>query len=313
MTLKNPDTCPTYAHEGVRPILKALVEVTENGDYLSWPKERFVGAVMQASRGVANPKSIRDHWYPMIMKDRYGENYEERVAMNIAETKRTYTFVVPDIHGRRDLLDAAIDEIEKTAHKGKVIFLGDYVDRGPDSKGVIDRLMEGPSDPEAWEWVFLKGNHEDMLLDCWDDVESDGQWWRTHGGDYTMASYDGTIPQEHLDWIAALDDLHSDDHRVYVHAAVSETASLSEQTEAMLRWYKYPQGADVGWNNHHIVHGHVASTGPELLTNRTNLDAGAYFTGAIYIAMFDDAVAGGPVRHGYVNRTGIKRATVPIF
>lgn len=296
-----------------RPIVRALVDVISTDEYLAWPVQRFVGEMMQRTNGTANPKVLAEYWYPTLMKDVYGDNYEEKVQMNIDAQTKSYTFVVPDIHGRLDLLEAAINTIEATEDKGKIIFLGDYVDRGPDSKGVIDRLMCGPINPSSWEWVFIKGNHEDMLLGCWDDTDFDGEWWRTHGGNTTMESYNDTIPQHHLDWIEALEDLYEDEHRVYVHAAVSETVSLGDQSEVMLRWYKYPQGADVGWNNHHVVHGHVASTGPELLTNRTNLDAGAYYTGAIYIAMFDDDEPGGPIRHGYVNLDGTKRTSTPTF
>lgn len=257
---------------------------------------------MKRTGGSSNPRRVADFWYPMVMKDAYGENYEEMVQRNIDSMNKTYTFVIPDIHGRLDLLLAALETIHETADGGKIVFLGDYVDRGPQSMQVIERLMHGPSD--GWEWVFLQGNHEDMMLKCWDNTSSDGQWWRTHGGDATMQSYgNGLIPRTHLNWLTELEQLHEDEHRVYVHAAVSETVSLGEQTEAMLKWYKYPEGADIGWNNHHVVHGHVASTGPELLTNRTNLDTGAWIRGAIYIGMFDDDLPGGPIRHGYVRLT----------
>lgn len=202
------------------------------------------------------------------------------------------TFVIPDLHGRYDLLMQALYEISIWATEGTVVFLGDYVDRGPQSKQIVDRLIQGP--PEGWTWICLKGNHEDMLLEAYLDQGETRAWWFNNGGDTTMNSYEGVIPDQHLEWYRSLKNLHADDHRVYVHAGVGEHYELSDQPEAMTQWYRYPLGADVGYRGKHVVHGHTPK-GPELYPNRTNLDGGAYKRGVLYVGEFDDQAPGGPV------------------
>jgi serine/threonine protein phosphatase 1 len=209
------------------------------------------------------------------------------------------TFVVPDLHGRYDLLFAALGKIRMSAEFGKVVFLGDYVDRGPASKAIIDRLIQGP--PDGWTWVFLKGNHEDMLLQCHDDTGSDFHWWANNGGTTTLDSYGGKIDPDHLEWFAALPTYHADAHRVYVHAGLGENYDLADQPEAMTQWYRYPKGADVGYRGKHVVHGHTPQ-GPELFPNRTNLDAGAWKHGTLCVGVFDDDTPGGPI---HIMRVGL--------
>lgn len=210
------------------------------------------------------------------------------------------TLVIPDLHGRFDLLEKALHLIESTFKEGTVIFLGDYVDRGPDSYKVINRLIEGSH--TALIFKFLCGNHEDMMLDACVNNIADG--WILNGGLETLKSYNNAkdcydvkvVPQKHIDWLLTLPDVLYDEHRVYVHAGVSESYSLSNQPETMTKWFRYPDGADVGWNGKHVVHGHTPKLyGPELYTNRTNLDVGATFTGKLVIGVFDDNIAGGPV------------------
>jgi serine/threonine protein phosphatase 1 len=201
------------------------------------------------------------------------------------------TFVVPDLHGRRDLLDIALVLIKQYSRTGTVIFLGDYVDRGPNSKGVIDRLIQGPS--HGWDWKYIRGNHEDMLLDCHDSSdEQNRQWWLGHGGETTMASYGGVVDPDHLEWIKNLPRLLWDGLRVYTHAAVGEQYELTEQPEAVTQWSNYLKGADVGYRHLHVVHGHDAANGPEYFTHRTNLDNRAYATGKLLVGVFDETKSG---------------------
>src|SRR5688500_7791566 len=96
---------------------------------------------------------------------------------------------IGDIHGRRDLLDRAIATIDEAGGPARriVIFLGDYIDRGPDSRGVIERLIR-LRETSRDELVFLRGNHEQILLDVVDGDDS-GLRWLEHGGRETMASY----------------------------------------------------------------------------------------------------------------------------
>lgn len=212
------------------------------------------------------------------------------------------TYAIADLHGRFDLLGAALDRIEAHAENGKVIFLGDYVDRGPESRQIIERLMAGA--PPGWRWTCLQGNHEAMMLETLrKPLHPD--WWVGNGGGQTLLSYgheDGgaykpsVVPKAHLDWIARLPLLYADEHRVFVHAGVSESYPLDEQPEQVLQWFRYPNGADVGYRGRHVVHGHEQfDDGPILLPKRTDLDTFAWYTGRIVVGVFDDAQPGGPV------------------
>lgn len=204
------------------------------------------------------------------------------------------TFAIADLHGRFDLLTKAIERIESgNPAGGKVVFLGDYVDRGPESAQIIERLMGGPDDPSRWKWVCLKGNHEDMMVSTLGGP--DEAWWLGNGGTATLASYNGAIPQQHLNWCKSLPTWHEDTHRVFVHAAVDPTRALNEQSEAMLMWTRYGPEFNESYRGKHIVHGHTPhENGPICLSERTNLDTGAVFTGRLVVAVFDDEVPGGP-------------------
>jgi len=216
----------------------------------------------------------------------------------------SFTFVIPDIHGRLDLLiDAVMARIndyqaENRGHDCKLIFLGDYIDRGPKSQEVLGFLMVRET---SWSsWVCLKGNHEDMMLKA-SLPGNDQKLWLYNGGRETLASYGvgraSDVPDEDLKWIADRPLFHEDEHRVYVHAGVPHPdMPLLEQGEQALLWYRYPRNADKGWNGKHVVHGHSAhKDGPELFSNRTNLDCGAYFSNRLVVGVFDDDVPGGPI------------------
>jgi serine/threonine protein phosphatase 1 len=205
------------------------------------------------------------------------------------------TFVIADLHGRYDLLVKAEQAIKDYSRgmPGTIVTLGDYVDRGPESKQIVTRLMCGVAPP--WKLICLKGNHEDMMVETLRGP-LDQAWWVGNGGETTLRSYLGSVPEDHLDWIAALPRVYTDKHRVYVHAGVSESIPLDEQTEAMLLWFRYPEDADVGYGGYHVVHGHTPHVdGPKLLQRRSNLDTLAWHTGRLTVGVFDDDVAGGPV------------------
>lgn len=204
------------------------------------------------------------------------------------------TFVIADLHGRRDLLDIALESISARASRGTVVLTGDYVDRGPDSAGVVARLMGGP--PHGWQWVMLRGNHEDMAVECHALSDDRLSWWINNGGAATLSSYGGNIPADHLDWMRERPRIHSDAHRVYVHAGVNPNLDLSDQNEAMTQWFRYPKGADIGYRGKHVVHGHTPNpSGPEVYNHRTNLDTYAVMTGRLVVGVFDDAFSGGPI------------------
>lgn len=215
------------------------------------------------------------------------------------------TFIIADLHGRHDLLIAAIERIEQASHSGgTIVFTGDYVDRGPTSRQVIETLMAGPSDPSRWKWVCLQGNHEEiMLAGCLGVVH----WWIPNGGGATLMSYGAQpggdaheaiklVPGEHLDWIAGLRHYYEDEHRVFVHAGVDETLDLAETPSKVLQWHRYEREYPHGYRGKHVVHGHEQyEDGPVLHEGRSDFDTFAWYTGRLVVGVFDDEVPGGPV------------------
>lgn len=211
------------------------------------------------------------------------------------------TYVIADLHGRFDLLQLALAEIERRA-AGTVVFTGDYVDRGPASRQVIERLMGGPFN--GWRWICLKGNHEDIMsIACREPTKI--SWWLRNGGGATLMSYGqkegdiakpSVVPKKHLDWFERLPLYHQDAHRIYVHAGVDPTIALSEQIERDLLWMLYPDRCDIGLGDLHVVHGHHQfEDGPLLYRMRTDLDTGAFYSDRLVVGVFDDGTPGGPV------------------
>ena len=181
---------------------------------------------------------------------------------------------------------------------GRIVTLGDYVDRGPSSRHVIDRLMAWR--PDRLKLVNLKGNHEAMMWEVCNNL-AELSWWIKNGGDQTLASYGQSspenpdpriVPTEHLQWIANLALMHVDQHRVFVHAGVDPKIELDEQIELTLLW-KIPEGFDLGHGNRHVVHGHQANPKAPIVTKgNTNLDGLAWKTGRLVIGVFEDDRAG---------------------
>jgi serine/threonine protein phosphatase 1 len=208
------------------------------------------------------------------------------------------TYVIPDTHGRYDLLDDALAEID--AHSrgtaAAIITIGDYVDKGPQSKQVIDRLLSGVT--EGCSFVALKGNHDAMMVEGLRHPAKMARWL-ANGGDAALASYGGNaaaVPRAHIAWLDQLRLLHVDAHRIYVHAGVDPAVPLDRQREATLLWKRYPKGFPDGFGKFHVVHGHDnCPEGPLLYDGRTNLDTLAWRTGRLTVGVFDDARPGGPV------------------
>jgi serine/threonine protein phosphatase 1 len=208
------------------------------------------------------------------------------------------TYVVPDIHGRYDLLSEGLAGINaRAAHgAGTIITIGDYVDKGPDSRQVVERLLAGVA--EGWRLFALKGNHDAMMVDALRNPAKMASWLEK-GGEAALTSYGGdpaAIPPSHLAWLDGLQLMHVDDHRVYVHAGVDPEVPLDQQSETTLLWKRYPKGFPGGFGGRHVVHGHDNSPeGPLLYEGRTNLDTRAWRTGRLVIGVFEDDRPGGPV------------------
>lgn len=221
-----------------------------------------------------------------------------------------FTFAIGDLHGRFDLLEAALAAIETRAAGGTIVFLGDYVDRGPQSRQVIERLMAGP--PPGWQWICLMGNHEAMLVEFLKFPQIGMPRFIANGGLATLASYGAAawdpdalppIPAAHVAWLAGLPLMHVDLHRIYVHAAIDRWRPLHRQREQTLLWDLYPDNDEGGHGDFHVVHGHhQVPAGPVLKKHRTNIDTLAWRTGRLVVAVFEDARPGGPVEFIEVGR-----------
>ena len=206
------------------------------------------------------------------------------------------TYVIADIHGRYDLLSEALTQITARPGGGIVVTIGDYVDKGPQSREVIDRLLPGIA--EGWKLVALKGNHDAMMVEALRDRARMAAWL-LKGGDAALRSYGGdpaAVPQSHIDWLDRLQLMYVDAHRLYVHAGVDPGLPLDRQSETTLLWKRYPKGFSGGFGTLHVVHGHDNDpAGPLLYEGRSNLDTAAWKTGRLTVGVFDGDKPGGPV------------------
>ncbi len=214
------------------------------------------------------------------------------------------SYAIPDLHGRNDLLTAAIAAISASAAGDSLtlIALGDYVDKGPQSRQVIEAMSALQRNPPAgWRVICLMGNHDAMMSDAVRKPEA-RDFWMARGGDIALSSYgqrpggEIAIPEAHIRWLEALPLMHVDRNRVFVHAGVDAEQPLDQQTRQTLLWKRYPDEHAAGHGERHVVHGHDrAPEGPKLLAGRTNLDTMAWSTGRLVIGVFDDDQPGGPV------------------
>ena len=217
----------------------------------------------------------------------------------LAEGLRIYA--IGDVHGRADLLEqlfALIDDDLKRRPPARAIhvMLGDYVDRGPASRAVIDLIL---ARAERHEFVALKGNHDALLLQAIDDPTAMGDWLMMHGIE-TLASYGLTsanvagsrlsdlgrafgsaLPESHRKFFRELKSSYTCGDFFFVHAGVRPGIDLSRQTEEDLIWIRQEflrYGGDFGKI---VVHGHSRVRDVEYYANRIAIDTAAYATGKL--------------------------------
>lgn len=219
-------------------------------------------------------------------------------------------YAIGDVHGEAALLarmHAAIED-DLSRHPGRdfrIIHLGDYVDRGPDSKGVLDRLAEATR--RESRIVSLCGNHDVGFLDFMAEPRADGLFAH-NGGDRTARSYGveldfldpvalraghaalvHAIPDAHLDFLSGLADRASFGDFFFCHAGVKPGVPLDEQDPADLIWIRWAFLSHTGLYEKVIVHGHTPVTRPEVLSNRVNVDTGAFLSGRLTALVIDGA------------------------
>ncbi len=220
-------------------------------------------------------------------------------------------YVVGDIHGRSDLLSRIheairVDIAERGAPpKRTVVYLGDYVDRGPNSREVIDMLIDAPI--AGARSIHLKGNHEDMMLRF---IRGDNvPHWLHNGGDATLASYGvvvtgmmpdtvaierlrrllyAAVPAAHLAFLEKLELFHVAGDYAFVHAGIRPGVPLEAQRAADLLWIRDPFLTAKNHFDKCVVHGHTISTAPEVRANRIGIDTGAFFSGRLTCLVLED-------------------------
>jgi len=208
------------------------------------------------------------------------------------------TFAVGDVHGCLDKLQRVVEACEARAagRPARFVFLGDYIDRGPDSRGVVELLMQRQlAQPDMV--VCLRGNHEQLALDAHADERAMPAWLRNNGAT-TQSNYwrtGGRISPAHLVWLAALPLCHDDGLRFFVHAGVDLEVPLHEQDPEVMLWMREPflSRSDEVDCGRFIVHGHTPqkSGRPDLRRHRLNLDTAAVMGGPLTAAAFDDGIA----------------------
>ncbi len=200
-------------------------------------------------------------------------------------------FCIGDIHGHFDKLNRLMNLCRgfaegRGAKHPRFILLGDYVDRGPASRQVLEYLETRPADVTA-----LCGNHEDLMLRARTDDTAQILWLR-NGGMSTLESYGvgevHAVPESAFDFIAQLPLFHDDGLRLFVHAGI-DVADPQARAREVLLWTRQnpPENMPLG---RLLVHGHTPVKGglPDLHANRLNLDTGAGWGRALSAAAFDD-------------------------
>ncbi len=211
----------------------------------------------------------------------------------------TRVYAIGDVHGQRGRLaelhaKIAADSEGTPQTRRVIVHVGDYVDRGPDTAGVLDLLIEGP--PTGFTGICLKGNHEDFVLRFLDGDLEAGASWIAFGGDATLRSYgidaSSCWPDytELTDWQGQLSDRFPASHRrfldslalshiegdyAFVHAGVRPGRPFADQTATDLMWIRQEFHDSTEDHGYVIVHGHSVVTTPQNLANRIGIDTGA--------------------------------------
>jgi serine/threonine protein phosphatase 1 len=208
---------------------------------------------------------------------------------------RNPLIAIGDIHGRPDLLGALIDDLRSEYTSFTVVFLGDYIDRGPDSAGVVEWML---SDYPGITKIALRGNHEEMMSRALADITSPyAAKWATLYGSVTLESYGWTpddgydlsmIPQAHREFISSRPLFLDDGTHFFVHAGIRPGTALTQQSTNDLLCIRDEFLTSTRDHGRIIVHGHSAyGDGPHIHANRINLDTGAYESHLLTAAAFE--------------------------
>lgn len=210
-------------------------------------------------------------------------------------------YAIGDIHGRLDLFDQLLERIDaddsaRGDAETTLILLGDLVDRGPDSRGVVERAMGLMATGRV---RVLAGNHEEMMLGSLSQDETLRHFLR-HGGKQTLFSYGlgfeeycamqleqlrermiALVPQSHIAFMEAMEDSIVVGDYLFVHAGIRPGVPLDQQNRADMRWIRREFLEHQGDHGHVVVHGHSIAEFPEVRANRIGIDTGASASGRL--------------------------------
>lgn len=219
------------------------------------------------------------------------------------------SYAIGDIHGQLALLIEAHELIaaDQAAHgdaDAPVVHIGDLVDRGPDSAGVVELLRNGQA--EGHNWVVLKGNHDRMFTGFLDDpfardpgLRSELSWLHPRlGGPQTLLSYGvrepgnrpldqvqqealAIVPPQSRRWLQELPTMYQRGHALFVHAGIRPGVDLAQQTEDDLLWIRNDFLNDTRDHGFLVVHGHTAISRARHYGNRLNIDSSAGYSGPL--------------------------------
>ncbi|SFS11010.1 metallophosphoesterase family protein [Sphingomonas jatrophae] len=233
--------------------------------------------------------------------------FGKRGAPRTAPGERVYA--IGDVHGRPDLLDAMLVEIARhgsargPAAQTHIVFIGDIIDRGPDSRGALERLEAATR--RAPEIVTLLGNHEEMMLRALAGDEPTLRGWMRVGGAETVASFGlppfaeaedpvpwiaelrRAVPAEWVEWIRGWPLIVRSGDYFLCHAGIKPGVPLKRQLRRDFLWSREEFLDDMRDHGAVIVHGHTISDSVELRGNRIGIDTGAYRTGTLSAVCLD--------------------------
>ncbi len=226
-----------------------------------------------------------------------GKLFRKAEAAAVPDGERVYA--IGDIHGCADLLGEllAMIDVDRAGGAGQLVFLGDYVDRGPDSRGVIDRLIAlAARRPDA---VFLKGNHEQAMMDFIDRPAANEEWLHW-GGDRTLESYGvsnvalrepealaadlaNALPPAHRAFLDGLELWRAIGDYVFVHAGFRPGVALEEQRAEDCLWIRgeFHNAQNGDRPDKVVVHGHHPMKKPLDAGWRIDVDTGAVWSDAL--------------------------------
>ena len=230
-------------------------------------------------------------------------NFAPRRQSGPAGARGWRAYIVGDLHGRLDLLDQLIDKIHddirrRPARKVLLVFVGDLIDRGPNSAEVVERLRTYRH-PKV-QTVFLLGNHEEVLLRILAGETDLITKWRWFGGTECLKSYGvdagelagledqdalalirKAIPKKHVEFLESFEDSCRFGDYLIVHAGIRPGVEFDQQRQSDLRWIREPFLFDETDHGFVVVHGHTIRPEVEVRPNRIGIDTGAYRSGVL--------------------------------